>query len=117
MSRLHGRMSERGGNEFFPFWARFPILGGLGNQLWRYTGLWNKPSGPGGSTRRLHQIPDFGSGRVGVDCQVFGGETGSTQVVKTCPVPGMVPPLSGHDYSCQRQLCSGQSCRLMRSRD
>ena len=50
-------------------------------------GSWNKRRGPGGSARRLHQT----SFR-----ETFGGETGSTRVVKTFLLPGMIPPLSGH---------------------
>ena len=50
-------------------------------------GAWNKRCGPGGSARRLHQTPDG---------QGYGGDTGSTRVVKSFLLPGMVPPLSGH---------------------
>jgi len=48
----------------------------------------NKPFGPGGSTRRLHQSPrklcGFRRGRNRIDGGVKGGL-----------LPGMVPPLSG----------------------
>ena len=37
--------------------------------------LWNKRNGPGGSARRLHH-------KVFADSTVYGGETGSTCVVK-----------------------------------
>ena len=58
----------------------------------------NKPIGPGGSTRRLHQ-----RGRNRID-----------EGVKGVLLPGMVPPLSGRIHSCQRQLCSGCPGRVMR---
>jgi hypothetical protein len=48
-------------------------------------GAWNNRCGPGGSARRLHQ--DLSGS--------YGGETGSTRVVKTHLLPGIVPPLSG----------------------
>ena len=38
--------------------------------------LWNKRNGPGGSARRLHH-------KLYADSTVYGGETGSTCVVKT----------------------------------
>ena len=54
---------------------------------------WNKRYGPGGSTRRLHQIRGTGARKpAGPD---YGGEPGSTCVVKVWFSPGMVPPLSG----------------------
>jgi hypothetical protein len=63
----------------------------------------NKPIGPGGGTRRLHHSPCRGlrRGRNRIDEGVKGGL-----------LPGMVPPLSGLTYSCQRQLCSGCGCRV-----
>ena len=53
-------------------------------------GLCNKRCGPGGGTRRLHQFtvpatPDGIRGRNRIDARV-----------KTCFLPGMVPPLSGY---------------------
>ena len=54
-------------------------------------GAWNKRCGPGGGTRRLHQI--F---RRTCPGEGFGGEIGSTRVVKTHFLLGMIPPLSGH---------------------
>lgn len=47
--------------------------------------LRNKQSGPGGSARRLHH--NFQ--------KVYGGEPGSTHVVKAKSSLGMVPPISG----------------------
>ena len=44
-------------------------------------GLWNRRSGPGGGTRRLHHF--------------YGGDIGSTRVVKVGSSLGMVPSLSG----------------------
>src|SRR3954467_4988880 len=55
-------------------------------------GAWNNRCGPGGSARRLHQFPRL----VRWD---NGGETGSTRVVKTHLLPGMIPPLSGQPTS------------------
>ena len=34
-----------------------PILKVPVRRLWRKTGMWNKRYGPGGGTRRLHQLP------------------------------------------------------------
>ena len=66
----------------------------------------NKPFGPGGGTRRLHQSPvlmraGFRRGRNRID-----------EGVKDGLLPGMVPPLSGQFNSCQRQLCSGCAGRV-----
>jgi len=60
--------------------------------------LWNNRCGPGGSTRRLHQF----TARYRQIRAIYGGETGSTRVVKTVAVLGMVPPISGHFEKCQR---------------
>jgi len=43
---------------------------------------------------------------------VYGGEPGSTHVVKAKSSLGMVPPISGQNSSCKRQLCSGCCCCL-----
>ena len=67
----------------------------------------NKSFGPGGSTRRLHRSPCAVAG-------FGGGEIGSTGDPKDDLLPGMIPPLSGQTYSCQRQLCSGGPRRVMR---
>jgi hypothetical protein len=76
----------------------------------------NKPFGPGGSTRRLHQgisgqksdhhrplTPNPCRGRNRID-----------EGVKGVLLLGMVPPLSGRIHSCQRQLCSGCPGRVTR---
>ena len=55
--------------------------------------LWNKRNGPGGSARRLHH-------KLFADSTVYGGETGSTCVVKALLSFGMVPPISGRFYKC-----------------
>ncbi|ASV62520.1 hypothetical protein GbCGDNIH6_10012 [Granulibacter bethesdensis] len=65
-----------------------PYIEGVSSLTMVINGEWNKRSGPGGGTRRLHHITPF--------CGVHGGETGSTRAVKTRFLPGMVPPLSGH---------------------
>jgi len=61
--------------------------------------VWNKRCGPGGSARRLHQI--LSSAAVAAEAS-YGGETGSTRVVKAWVSLGMVPPLSGQTHKCQR---------------
>ena len=75
---------------------------GAGKPAMAINGRRNKPFGPGGSTRRLHQSPPssggFRRGRNRID-----------EGVKVVLLPGMVPPLSGQCNSCQRQLCSGCS--------
>ena len=47
--------------------------------------LQNRHSGPGGSTRRLHHKAQIS----------YGGEAGSTRVVKAKLSLGMIPPISG----------------------
>ncbi|MEA2771081.1 MAG: hypothetical protein QOD93_4043 [Acetobacteraceae bacterium] len=54
---------------------------------------WNNRCGPGGSARRLHHSSRLGGFSRGIG--IYGGETGSTRVVKTHLLPGMIPPLSG----------------------
>ena len=80
------------------------IRSGRGNPAMAINGRRNKPIGPGGSTRRLHQSPGehgFRRGRNRID-----------EGVKGVLLLGMVPPLSGQYHSCQRQLCSGCSGRV-----
>ena len=75
-----------------------------GNPAMAINGRRNKPIGPGGSTRRLHQSPasdGFRRGRNRID-----------EGVKGVLLLGMVPPLSGQIHSCKRQLCSGCSGRV-----
>jgi hypothetical protein len=62
----------------------------------------NKPFGPGGGTRRLHQSPPR-------PCGLRRGRNRIDEGVKGVLFPGIVPPLSGYCNSCQRQLCSGCS--------
>ncbi len=73
-----------------------------GNPAMAINGRRNKPIGPGGSTRRLHQsahhVGGFWRGRTRID-----------EGVKGALLPGMVPALSGQNHSCKRQLCSGCS--------
>ena len=55
--------------------------------------LWNKQSGPGGGTRRLHQtlfLTDVIWALV-----TFGGEIGSTHVVKAMSSLGMISAVIG----------------------
>jgi len=68
----------------------------------------NRSFGPGGGTRRLHPSPRLNAAGSG------GGEIGSTGDQKGALLLGMIPPLSGQTYSCQRQLCSGGPRRVMR---
>ena len=75
----------------------------------------NKPFGPGGSTRRLHQ-----SGSPPMRGSEPGCRRGRNRIdegVKGVLLLGMVPPLSGQLHSCQRQLCSGCSGRVSGSKD
>ncbi len=70
-------------------------------------GTWNKRCGPGGSTRHLHQNysgwpdSDFAASplRHRDASGLLGDETASTRVVKTCLLPGIVPPLSGYNLN------------------
>ena len=66
--------------------------------------LQNKRDGPGGSARRLHQPISFSDGypENGLNHLIYGGETGSTCVVKSKFLLGIVPPLSGYFYKCKR---------------
>ena len=67
-----------------PISFRPPYIAPASSLAMAINGAWNKRSGPGGSARRLHHC---------------GGDTGSTRVVKTCLLLGMVPPSSGHSTS------------------
>ena len=72
----------------------------------------NKPFGPGGSTRRLHPSPHPTLPRKREGIKGGGLRWGRNRIdegVKDVLLLGMVPPLSGQLYSCQRQLCSGCS--------
>ncbi len=65
-------------------------------------GAWNKRCGPGGSARRLHHpdpIMERSRARSVNRTGEYGGDTGSTRVVKTHLLLGMVPPLSGQHTS------------------
>jgi len=64
---------------------RIPIFEMPGNRLWRYTGAWNRCSGPG---------CDAGASTI----SGLRGRTGSTGMVKGHWVLGMIPPLSGQSY-------------------
>jgi hypothetical protein len=50
----------------------------VGQPTMAINGLWNKRCGPGGGTRRLHQSR--------IEPAAYGGETGSTRVVKISTV-------------------------------
>jgi hypothetical protein len=77
-----------------------------GNPAMAINGRRNKPIGPGGSTRRLHQSPPVHEN----DMHGFWrGRTRIDEGVKGALLLGMVPPLSGQNHSCKRQLCSGCS--------
>jgi len=94
-----------GGSGLNPDWKpvrEAPISRAAGLPAMAINGVWNKRCGPGGSARRLHHPssdrrvpPERGARRV----REHGGETGSTRVVKTRLLPGMVPPLSGRHTS------------------
>src|SRR6185437_13487702 len=60
-----------------------PILDLPGNRLWRYT---------------AHEIGVADPGAVpGASTNPYGGEAGSTRVIKMWLSLGMVPPISGHN--------------------
>src|SRR5215472_6749040 len=63
-------------------------------------GLRNKRCGPGGSTRRLHHFRSGGA-------MLYGGETGSTRVVKARSVARYDTTVIGSKFSCERQLRTG----------
>ncbi len=63
----------------------------------------NRRSGPGGGARRLHQSQP----RSGL---AYGGDLGSTRVVKVQFLPGMVPPIPDQHDKCQRQRCTPGGC-------
>ncbi len=69
-----------------------PYIEHAGSPAMEINGRRNKPFGPGGSTRRLHQSPDF--------LPPFGGlRRGRNRIdegVKGVFFPGIVPPLSGY---------------------
>src|SRR5437870_10637961 len=73
---------------------------GVGQPTMAINGLRNKRCGPGGGTRRLHQFPP--ALEDDQELAAYGGEIGSTRVVKVKPSPGMIPPLSGQKPSCER---------------
>jgi hypothetical protein len=92
----------------------------------------NKPFGPGGSTRRLHQFRGSGNRSRGsrqikqrshsvLRLPSFvvrsRGRNRIDEGVKGVLLLGMVPPLSGRIHSCQRQLCSGCSGCVSSSKD
>ena len=66
-----------------------PYIGGAGSPAMEINDRRNKPFGPGGSTRRLHQNPLFQDG-------FRRGRTRIDEGVKGEFFPGMVPPLSGY---------------------
>jgi hypothetical protein len=66
--------------------------------------LRNKPFGPGGGTRRLHQgsvVRDRIARRAAKPTDPWRGRNRIDEGVKVVLSPGMVPPLSGQPYSCQ----------------
>ena len=63
----------------------------------------NRRSGPGGGARRLHQSLT----PVGV---AYGGDLGSTRVVKGQFLPGMVPPLPGQITSANDNVALRAGC-------
>ena len=90
-----------------------PYIRGAGLPAMAINGRRNKPFGPGGSTRRLHQIRGSLAGdRIIGRRSPLRGRNRIDEGVKGVLLLGMVPPLSGHCNSCQRQLCSGCAGRL-----
>src|SRR5215469_9158748 len=71
----------------------------VGQPTMAINGLWNKRCGPGGGTRRLHQFPPaVQSNRPAA----YGGETGSTRVVKIRTVARHDTTVIGSYLSCER---------------
>jgi hypothetical protein len=88
------------------------IGGCRGDPAMAINGRRNKPFGPGGSTRRLHQSPAGELRKNRAYPTRTGLRRGRNRIdegVKGGLLLGMVPPLSGQFHSCQRQLCSGCS--------
>src|ERR1700743_1113173 len=83
-------------------------IGRAGSPAMEINGRRNKPFGPGGGTRRLHQSSSFG-GLGPLTSELRRGRNRIDEGVKGELFPGIVPPLSGYCNSCQRQLCSGCS--------
>ena len=74
------------------------IDGCRGNPAMAINGRRNKPIGPGGSTRRLHQNPNL---TAEVEDGLWRGRNRIDEGVKGVFLLGMVPPLSGRSHSCQ----------------
>src|SRR3954447_5522377 len=66
-----------------------PYIGEAGSPAMEINGRRNKPFGPGGSTRRLHQSPRSVNG-------LRRGRNRIDEGVKGSLFPGIVPPLSGY---------------------
>jgi len=85
------------GADFRPGWTLFfstfsPYIRGAGSPAMEINCRRNKPFGPGGSTRRLHQNPLIGRHASGFR----RGRTRIDEGVKGVFFLGMVPPLSGY---------------------
>ena len=72
------------------FFRLAPYIGGAGSPAMEINDRRNKPFGPGGSTRRLHQ-----SLRDRKVCGLWRGRNRIDEGVKGDLLPGIVPPLSG----------------------
>src|ERR1700722_17263909 len=68
-----------------------PYIGGAGSPAMEINCRRNKPFGPGGSTRRLHQSPSKSRQK-----RASAGGNRIDEGVKDVFFPGMVPPTSGH---------------------
>ena len=77
------------------FFSTFgPYIEGAGSPAMEINGRRNKPFGPGGGTRRLHQSP---SGIIPTDTGgLRRGRNSIDEGVKGSLFLGMVPPLSGY---------------------
>jgi len=73
---------------FFETFA--PYIGGAGSPAMEINGRRNKPFGPGGGTRRLHQSSLNTLG------ELWRGRNRIDEGVKGVLFPGIVPPLSGY---------------------
>ncbi len=100
MRRVHGpslgNVSRETSPALFSSTLRAYIHPCRGNPAMAINGRRNKPIGPGGSTRRLHQSPSR--------TEIGGFRRGRNRIdegVKGVLLLGMVPPISGQSHSCQ----------------
>ena len=74
-----------------------PIFSASGNRLWRYTACEISVADPGA-------VPGASTNLPPVDAAIYGGELGSTRVVKVRSVARHDTAVIGSKFSCERQL-------------